>query len=92
MTLYVGAEKAVYHVHEDLLFAASPVFKIALSGRFVESNTRSMELPDDDVEIMEPMLQWLYTKQFKHRDAAPSEASSSAYFFELAKLNTVADK
>lgn len=91
MTLYVGLAKTVYHVHKDLLFEASPVFKAALSGQFVESSTRSMNILDDDVDAVERMLQWLYTKKFELTNVV-SKATSSICFCELAELNTLADK
>jgi hypothetical protein len=91
VTLYVGAEKAIYHVHEKLLLDVSPVFKAGFSGEFAESGTRSMNLPDDDVDAVERMLQWLYTRQLRLSDAI-LEATSNDCCWELARLNTLADK
>ncbi len=91
VTLYVGAEKAIYHVHEKLLFDVSPVFKAGFSGEFAESDTRSMNLSDDDVDAVERMLQWLYTRQLELSDVV-SEATPNDCYWELARLNTLADK
>jgi len=91
VTLYVGAEKTAYHVHEKLLFDVSPVFKAGFSGAFAESSTRSMNLSDDDVDAVGRMLQWLYTRQLRLSDAI-LEATSNDCCWELARLNTLADK
>ncbi|KAK4692922.1 hypothetical protein P7C71_g4377, partial [Lecanoromycetidae sp. Uapishka_2] len=91
VTLLVGIEKALFNVHEELLFNASPVFKAALSGRFSEANTRSMELPDDDVDTVERMVQWIYTKHLS-LTAVTSDVTSSECYWQLAHLNTLADK
>lgn len=50
-----------------------------------------MNLPDDDVDAVKRMLQWLYTQQLKLTNII-SEADSAACYLELAKLNTVVDK
>ena len=45
VTFYVGPDKVVFHVHEHLLFDASPVFKAAFSGNFKEASERSSRFP-----------------------------------------------
>ncbi len=59
VTLYVGLERIPHHIHENLLFEASPVFEAAFSGKFRESSDRSMDLPDDDVDAAERMVRKL---------------------------------
>lgn len=91
VTFYVGPDKVVFHVHEHLLFDASPVFKAAFSGHFKEASERSMPLPEDDKDSVERMVQWLYTKEFD-LTVPVSEGTSAECYLQLAKLNTLAEK
>ena len=91
VTLYVGADRAVFCVHESLLFDASPVFKAALSGGFKEASDRSMSLPEDDRNSVGRMVQWLYTGTFDLIDPVCGDTSSE-HFMQLAQLNTLAEK
>lgn len=91
LTLRVGPGKISYHVHQDLLFNTSNVFKTAFSGKFLESSDRSMDLPDDDVESFERMAHWLYTKDLGLPKPVTKETASQ-WYWQLAKLNTLADK
>ncbi|KAF2731071.1 hypothetical protein EJ04DRAFT_418566, partial [Polyplosphaeria fusca] len=49
--------------HEGTLIKYSEFFKRALSGSWVESDLRIITLPEDDPEIFELFLNYLYTKQ-----------------------------
>ena len=91
VTFYVGPDKVVFHVHEHLLFDASPVFKAAFSGHFKEASERSMSLPEDDKDSVDRMIQWLYTKEF-HLTIPVFEGTSAECYLQLAKLNTLAEK
>lgn len=91
VTLYAGPDKVVFHVHQNLLFDASPVFKAAFSGNFKEASERSMSLLEDDKESVERMIQWLYTKRLDLTVPVSAETSRECYM-QLAKLNTIAEK
>ena len=81
----------MFHVHQDLLFDASPVMKAAFSGNFQEASDRSMSLPDDDKSSVERMLKWLYTRKLELTVPVSIETSHECYM-QLAQLNTLADK
>ncbi|KAL2041580.1 hypothetical protein N7G274_005962 [Stereocaulon virgatum] len=91
LTLRVGPGHTAYHVHQDLLFDMSKTFKTAFSGKFQESSDRSMDLPDDDVESFEQMARWFYTKDLGLPKPITAETNTKCYW-QLAKLNTLADK
>lgn len=91
VTFYVGPDKVVFHVHENFLFDASPVFRAAFSGNFKEASERSMPLPEDDKESVELMILWLYTKRLGLTIPVSAETSNECYM-QLAKLNTLAEK
>lgn len=92
MTLYVGPDKAAYHVHLNLLSNHSSYFRAAFAeGRFQEGNTRSVELIDDDVGAVGRFVQWLYRSSYD-LSSFETEKDANQRYFELARLNTLADK
>ena len=91
LTLHVGPDKALFHVHQDLLFDASPVFKAAFCGSFQEAFERSMPLADDDKDSVRRMISWLYTKRVECT-VPDTEKTSHECYMQLARLNTLADK
>ena len=91
VTFYVGPDKVVFHVHQNLLFDASPVFKAAFSGNFKEASERSMTLPDDEKDFFGSMIQWLYTQKL-HLTMPVSLETSNVCYMKLAKLNALAEK
>ena len=50
-----------------------------------------MSLPDDDVGAFERMTRWLYTQKLEFSNPITAE-DSSEHYWQLAKLNTLADK
>ena len=91
VTLEVGPDKVIFHVHQNLLFDASPVFKAAFSSSFKEASERSMSLPEDDKDSVGRMIQWLYTRKYDLTISVCKETSGKRYM-QLAKLNTLAEK
>lgn len=51
----------VLHVHEKLLASRSDVFKSLLTKRWIECEDRRVELPDDEPEIVQLYVQYLYS-------------------------------
>jgi len=91
VTLYVGPDRNAFHVHLDLLCAASPVFKAAFSGNFKESTVRPMDLPEDDHEAVNRLVQWLYSKEYQLPEIEERSNSQKCYV-ALARLNTLGEK
>ncbi|KAL6716042.1 hypothetical protein ACLMJK_007004 [Lecanora helva] len=61
--LLVGPDKAAFTVHRNQLCEASPFFKAAFMSEFKEGAEQEMELPEDDVTIVDLFVQWIYTGQ-----------------------------
>lgn len=86
------------YVHLDILCDESSVFRAAFLGEFKEATIQSMDLPEDDVESVERMIQWLYFNDYelvkwRHEDGELKAAKSQQQcYWQLAKLNTLADK
>ena len=91
VTLNVGPDKRTFHVHQNLLFKQSPVFKAAFSGECRESSERCMALPEDDPETVERFMQWLYFRSLGLTKGVSVETWDERYW-QLARLNTLADK
>ncbi len=91
VTLNVGPDRHTFHVHQELLFKSSLVFKAAFSGACQESIEHRMDLPEEDPETVERLVQWLYFKSLGLTKAVCSETSAERYW-QLARLNTLADK
>ncbi|KAK3177226.1 hypothetical protein OEA41_008555 [Lepraria neglecta] len=87
--LFVGKEKTEIQIHQNILFDASPVFKAALDTQLKESTERSMSLPDDDADIIDAIIQYLYfptlTLPKKHKVGPPMPAVTFAYVNTLPK-------
>ena len=75
VTLHVGPDKLSFHVHQELLFKSSPVFKAAVSGACRESSEHCMALPEDDSKTVERLLQWLYFKSLGLTEAVCPKTS-----------------
>ena len=91
VTLDVGPAKHTFHVHQELLFKYSPVFKAAFSGACRESSEHRMALPEDDPETVERFMQWLYFESLDLTKGACLETWHECCW-QLARLNTFADK
>lgn len=87
----MGPDAIVYYVHKDVLFKASPVLKAAFSGNFKEATDMQMPLPEDDVDSVDRMIQFLYSRRLDVTTPENPDALNECYW-QLAKLNVIADK
>lgn len=58
--IVVGPEKKSFALPIDLLSYYSPVFDRAFYGNFIEVQTQVMELPEDDVENFEILVDYIF--------------------------------
>lgn len=59
ITLMVGPDRRQYKADQDLICRRCPFFFNAFTGDFVESQTKTITLPDDDCQHIEDLLEWL---------------------------------
>ncbi|KAF5723308.1 hypothetical protein FMUND_1942 [Fusarium mundagurra] len=59
MTIICGEHQ--FKTHRAVVCTQSPFFDKAMSGNFMESKSRSIELPEDDPDVVERFLEFLYT-------------------------------
>ena len=87
----VGITQTTFLVHLDLLCSASPYFKAALTKGFLETHKKSMEIPEDDPDQFELLVQWLYTKKLDLPNPDTDEAHEERYL-QLCNLYVLTDK
>ncbi len=88
--LKVGPNATLFHVHKDLICGSSPFFKAAFTGGFKESEC-SINLEDDDPEVFENIIQWLYRRNLETLSSIEAVADEN-YFMDLVRSYTLADK
>jgi hypothetical protein len=59
ITLTVGREGRLFAAHEDVL-CLSPFFAAACRGKFLEAESKRIDLPDEEPEIFSCVLEYLY--------------------------------
>lgn len=61
--VHVGQEpaKVIFHVHKAVLGGASPFFKAALTGNFIEATTNKLALPSEQPVIFSGILKAIYS-------------------------------
>ena len=91
VTFYVGKDKVDFHVHEDMLFDASPVFRKAFTSDFQEASKRTMDLPDDDAGLFDYLITCIYSKSF-NMDLFEDATSNSEREVQAAQLFALAEK
>lgn len=57
----VGTDEKEYTIHKDLLCKSSAFFERALDGHFSEAQTKTIRLPEDEPDIFNILVDWLYT-------------------------------
>jgi BTB/POZ domain len=88
--IFVGPEKIRYVVHKDVVCSQSPFFSAALNGRFIESSSQQLELPDCDAKAFDHVILWLYQSRLEpleyfFKDKKPT-------YFTLLDLYATADQ
>lgn len=91
MTIYVGDAKNEFHIHQNLLCGASTFFDAAFTSKFKEGSEKKMTLPEDDPEVFEAFVQWLY---HQHYEILASDLSHEPgrYLTQTMQLFILADK
>jgi hypothetical protein len=60
----VGEEQASFYAYRNVIRESSSFFKAALDGPFKEAAESKVTLPEDDPDVFEQFLQWIYTKAY----------------------------
>ncbi|KAF2493991.1 hypothetical protein BU16DRAFT_61435 [Lophium mytilinum] len=96
----VGKEGKEVRIYEGLLTYHSSYFAAALSGSFIEGQTKVIELKEDEVEVFSAFHCWIYTGRLHpsresplSRDAykAPTSSERNDLYLLLAKIFVFGD-
>lgn len=90
ITLVVGREARIFAAHEEVL-TKSPVLAAALRSQYMESTGKRLTLPDEEPEVLSPILEYLYKGDYsprlvhnKRRDTWEIESNDEATIFHQA--------
>lgn len=75
VTFTVGKEGRLFAAHEDVL-SLSPFFMAACRGQFLGSQSKRIDLPDEEPEIFSCVLEYLYVS--RPASFSPAHTNSSA--------------
>ncbi|KAJ4378207.1 hypothetical protein N0V86_005907 [Didymella sp. IMI 355093] len=67
-TVLVGSELERFVVHESVLTHHSDFFRAALTGGFTEATEKMVKLKEEDSDIFEYSVHWLYYQRFPEND------------------------
>ncbi len=65
VTVKVGPEGIPFYFHRGFLCHYSAYFKAVLQGPFREADEGVIDLPDEDVKIIELFARWIYFNKFR---------------------------
>lgn len=92
VSLVVGKEKQVFKVQKVLLCSSSPFFRAALEGNFKEAAEQKIEFPEEQEDVVERFVLWLYSSSVLEKGETPCSLSLHFmirfYVFAEARLIT----
>ncbi|KAF7949360.1 uncharacterized protein EAE97_002869 [Botrytis byssoidea] len=95
VTITIAKEKQKFTLHKQLLCESVEYFRAAFSaGGFRESQTSSMDMPEDDPEAFELFIHWLYRGEVRRAtELTDIDQFLQLYIFaEKLCLNGLANK
>ncbi|KAF2851211.1 hypothetical protein T440DRAFT_371000, partial [Plenodomus tracheiphilus IPT5] len=93
--VHVGKDgtEVCFDIHESLITARSLFFKLAMSGKWKESDDRRVNLPEDDPDTFHVYVNLLYTGVLAVvPDPVPARYAGLEERLKLAKLYVLAEK
>lgn len=63
--IYVGPERKLWVLNEELLCDRIPYFKAAFASTFKEGREKVMEMPEDDAVAFGKLVNWIFTESIE---------------------------
>jgi hypothetical protein len=82
----------VFIVPKTLLCNSSAYFKAALNGPFIEGQTQTIDLDDEDPSIFRTYIAWLYQGQLNSQDIQEDLDDPQDFGLHIAEVIVFADK
>lgn len=97
VTLIVGPEKRELLVHANYISRRSAFFEASLKKEWLEGQTRTVTLPEDDYDVVTAYLKFIYSGRLDttlvHMSTTTrTKEEHSGHFLELAKLYVLGNK
>jgi hypothetical protein len=75
VSITVGSDsrKRTFYVHKDQLVCESAYFRTSLNSGFVEGRTQQVELGQDDPDVFDIFVQWIYEGDYDVQKALSKE-------------------
>jgi len=64
VTIFIGPNKDRFYIHEALLKLESDYFRVALSGTWEESKTKTFTLVEENSDVFRIFVRWAYAQGF----------------------------
>lgn len=96
--MQVGPSEKSFVVHTDVITRQSLYFRAACSDRWLKEGSKALKLPDDDADIFEIYLHWLYSSEVHVGDTEMTLEDEEEYGNEVrfdmrcVRLFVLADK
>lgn len=87
-----GPQAESFHVSRALLCNSSHYFVAALKGPFIEGQSQTIELKDEDPETFRTYVAWLYQGILKSQDIERALQGSQSFDQHIAELIVFADR
>lgn len=92
VTLLVGVKNEKFTIHKSVLCAQSKFFEAACKNEWMDSNDRSLKLPEDESDCIRAMITWMYHPFIRIPKGLCGKEKEMARVAFLARLWVVADK
>jgi hypothetical protein len=76
--IYVGPERKLWFLNQDLLCDRVPFFKGAFTSGFKEGKSKVMELPDDNAEAFGHLVDWVYKTRTRSKLCREAQGASDS--------------
>lgn len=92
VTIRVGCPPTDFIIHEEILKSAteSRFFQVAFTNGFKETETGALELPEDDAQAVQVLLNWIYGTVMGFVDCDKTGFFETLDAFNLVKLYVLA--
>ena len=82
----------MFTIPKALLCDSSAYFKAALNGPFIEGQTQTIDLDDEDPSIFRTYVTWLYQRQLDSQDIEEELGDPQDFGLHIAEVIVFADK
>jgi len=90
ITVKVGNNGTTFPVHESVVCDSSAFFKFAMKPEWTSATSRIVDLTDEDPDVFEIYLHWLYFKTLSTIQGRPPSADME--YIELAQCYVLGEK